>query len=471
MMNSRDFSINSFGTNRLFLLLPVLALLMRVSDPVTANFSFVLLAFSALLGLPQAIQALFLSWFFSILNEGIQPLPESASITRYLVVSCSMFSVFLHGCPVLDWRSAGPVAVVSFMFGLAVIVHSLLFSMIPDVSILKVSSWLAVIVTLLLAWDMLDKRKRETLFLQLYYALVFLSVASIPLYFSVLGFLRYPGYHFFQGILNHPQAFGLMTASLSILAFGRIVASPKPLFSDLLILPVAVALMYLTKARVAGFSFLAAMMSAGLLVVLFTRRSAKFVVPGLFSKRVHQYALTMVSLGIIFWPNVSSTARGYISKQSTSSDIIGKIIDSRGILVNPMLENIQRHPLTGIGFGISTNPNKPMVVVRESYFGLPVSATAEKGVMPIAVLEELGAFGFAVFAVLVGVMIRQGLTAGFPAFSMLMLIIWTNMAELTFFSPGGSGLLLLILLAWAVTRDRSGDGPDGSRSGQQGGGA
>ncbi len=121
---------------------------------------------------------------------------------------------------------------------------------------------------------------------------------------------------------------------------------------------------------------------------------------------------------------------------------------SRGRLMDAMLANIGEHPLTGIGFGIASDPWH-MNVRTDAVFGLPVGASIEKGVTPLMVLEELGVFGAALVALWVVALLRGCARGGLAPLAICLTALLLNMGEATLFSPGGFGLLLLVLLGWA----------------------
>jgi hypothetical protein len=52
-------------------LIPILAMAMRIASTPTANLSYLVIVGYALLGRAQAIQALALSWLFTMLSPGI----------------------------------------------------------------------------------------------------------------------------------------------------------------------------------------------------------------------------------------------------------------------------------------------------------------------------------------------------------------------------------------------------------------
>ena len=115
-----------------------------------------------------------------------------------------------------------------------------------------------------------------------------------------------------------------------------------------------------------------------------------------------------------------------------------------------MFENIKNTPWTGIGFGIASEPAY-MEVQRDPVLGLPLSALVEKGVMPIAVVEELGIFGALAIVGWLWVMLRRGARSGVSQFAVLITLLLVNFGESMFFSVGGMGMLLLVLLTGAVS--------------------
>ena len=63
---------------------------------------------------------------------------------------------------------------------------------------------------------------------------------------------------------------------------------------------------------------------------------------------------------------------------------------SREVLYEPMISNILENTIFGIGFGIASDP----LSMNTIYFNsIPISAPIEKGVLPLAIIEEIGFFG------------------------------------------------------------------------------
>lgn len=73
---------------------------------------------------------------------------------------------------------------------------------------------------------------------------------------------------------------------------------------------------------------------------------------------------------------------------------------SRGFLLERSWQNFKEHPLSGIGFGVASDSGD-FKIDRDPLLGLvPTVAPVEKGVAPVAALEETGLVGSALLLVL-----------------------------------------------------------------------
>ena len=118
---------------------------------------------------------------------------------------------------------------------------------------------------------------------------------------------------------------------------------------------------------------------------------------------------------------------------------------SRKILYEPMLQNIQNNFFSGIGFGISSDPSF-LKISRDPFFGIPFKAPVEKGITFLMILEELGIFGFFLFSVWLIFLFYKTKKNGSVPMLLFFNVILLNFGESLLFSPGGTGLLLLIFL-------------------------
>lgn len=438
--------------NKYFSLMVLVGLLaLRLASTPTANISYLFLAAFALLGRTQAIQALTLSWLFSMLSPGLAAETTYASIGRYVVTFGAALSIFLRsGLLSGTLRMSVPV-VATIALGTVLVVHSMLISPMPDVSILKAISWAVVMVTLISAWQGLSVDERERLASQLLIGLVLIMLLSLPLLVLPLGYLR--NGTGFQGILNQPQAFGPTMALLGAWSASRLFAEKKPSWSSIALAGAALVMVILSEARTAGLALVLGVTVSIICASYLSRKPLRVIMPGLRSQRVWVVFGVALFLALAFAPRLSSVFEDYISKSGRAGqvqNILEAYDRSRGGLIDEMWENIKQHPFTGIGFGIASNSYE-MEVERDPLFGLPVSASIEKGVLPLAILEELGIVFAIIVALWFWMVLRRSAKAGVTPLAVTTTALLLNLGENIFFSPGGLGLLLLVLTSWAMS--------------------
>ena len=149
-------------------------------------------------------------------------------------------------------------------------------------------------------------------------------------------------------------------------------------------------------------------------------------------------------------PTINQITTDFISK-SGRADVTGlaSAYDrSRGGLMEAMTDNIKADPFVGVGFGVPSDPYF-LSIQRDPIFNLPIGAPIEKGIMPLALLEELGVIGFSLFLLWFWMIIRSAARAGMAPLVVVLTALLINMGESIFFSPGGMGMLVLIMVSWA----------------------
>lgn len=430
----------------------VLLLTARIISAPTANISYLVLAAYALFGRAHAIRALGISWLFTMLSPGIGPEEVSfSSVGRYLILATAAISVFFRNSVSelgLNFKISKSI-LFSIAVGFFFVIHAIFVSPIPDVSILKALTWTAAFTILLSAWNGMSATERRRTEWQIFYALILLMLISLPLLGMNLGYLR-NGVGF-QGVLNHPQAFGPVMALLAAWLGSQILARVRSPLYLLLLFFLALVLIVLSATRTAGMALVLGFGAALLAGYLLARQRLLDYLPGLRNARV-RWMLAMVMVGVVgsspFW---GAHLGDYISKGTGNVTVADAYEESRGFLIDEMLNNIDAHPLRGIGFGLASDPSV-MVVDRDSVLGLPTGAPIEKGVTYLAVWEEVGLFGFLlVLAWLWMVVRRSARNGGMAALAVCLTALFMNFGESTLFSPGGMGMLSLILIAWAAS--------------------
>lgn len=428
----------------------ILSLILRLASTPTANLSYLILAGYALIGRAQAIQALVLSWLFTMLSPGFAAEATTSSIGRYAVLVSAATSVFVRS---RTFRNSGihvrSVTMNTMLLGLFLVVHSLFFSPIVDVSILKAVSWTLTMGTLVAAWLGLSIDERDRLSQQIFVGLIVLMLVSLPLLGLPVGRLR--NGTGFQGVLNHPQAFGPTMALLGAWAMSRMMEQKQPPWSMVALTGSCLVLVVLSEARTAGLALVLGVGIAAITMSILAKYSIYKVLPGLRSRRVYFIGIIVLAGTLLAGPILADQIGYFLSKsgRSQGDGLIDAYRDSRGRKMDEMWDNIRITPWQGGGFGIASVPAE-MEIGRDPILNLPVSAPVEKGVLPLAVLEEVGIVGFIAVAAWIWMLLRRSATGGIVPVTVTFTALLLNMGESTLFSSGGMGLLSLVLLGWAL---------------------
>jgi len=421
---------------------------LRMASSGTVPYGYLALGIYALIGPTQSIQALAISWVFTMLSEGISPLASGASIGRYLVIACAALCMLLRSGLHNKKIYNNHLIPVTLGFGAFLVFHSMLFSRIVDVSILKAILWTVLMVTLFAAWGNLSVIQRVQLERQLFVGLIIIALISIPIAFTNTGYLL--NGNGFQGVFNHPQAFGPTMAFLTSWLAGHMLKEARPSWGSITLIGLCFTFVVMSEARTAGLALVLGLLIPILSLPFIARIPALRLMPGLGSRRLHLVGFLGIIFLSFFGPVIVDRLTNYVNKRGDAVSPLEKLEESRGVLIQQMIANIKNSPLTGIGFGIASNPAS-IEVVRDPILGLPTGSPIEKGVLPLALVEELGIFGFTFSLVWLWVMLRRGKILGIIPSIVLATLLFTNLGESTFFSPGGFGLLPLILFAWAVS--------------------
>lgn len=404
----------------------------------------------ALLGRRQAILALVMLWLFNMFTHAFGFPPSGAAIFRHLTVLAAALSVFVIHAAVPP-RSSTPLLLLwTGGLNLLLLMHSLFISAAPEISTGKSLTYVLVIQTLLTAWSRLAPQERAVTEKQVWGVFFGLALLSAPLMFSSRGYYK-NGYGF-QGFLEHPQAFGPFMALLAVWLFSTWLTDKRMPRMLQALLVLAMAYVYLAKAR-GGM----VMLAVGILVAIISRpltvlinRSA--LVPRLLKSRLAFLVFSIAVVLAVAGPFLATEAQRFFLKQAGKSETIKEAFwESRGFLVEMMQQNIREHPMTGIGFGVASTPDGYSVLARDPVFGFVIMAAVEKGVLPVAIVEELGWPLALLFAPWFLGLFIQAIRAGPRYAGVCAAALTLNFSECVFFSPGGGGLIVEVLVAMAAT--------------------
>lgn len=426
---------------------------LRLFSSPTATAAYFLLAVFALTGRAQAIQALALSWLFSMLSSAVAPDVPLAALGRYVVLAGAALSVLLRAGRGTS-SSRVPVkrlVLATLLLGFGIVAHALLFSAVRDVSVLKAASWTVAVATLLSAWSALSAEARQRLERQLFGGLVVLMLASLPMVARGSGYLVNGSG--FQGVLSHPQAFGPTMALLAAWLASRILAETRPPWRLVGLFVIALVLIVLSEARTAGLGLMLGLLVAIAAGRLLAGQRLGDYMPGLRSRRV-QLTMGLGLLAVIaVGPLLGNKVAMFVAKRGSSYNVVEAYDRSRGRKVDEMWTNIREHPIRGIGFGVASDPFS-MEVARDPVLGLPTGASIEKGVLYLAIWEELGLMGLMAVLAWLLLLIRRAALGGMTPLAVCLTALIMNLGEAMLFSPSGFGMLVLILVTWAASSTR-----------------
>lgn len=424
----------------LFILL--LLLLLRLISSSTANLAFLFLAILAAFGGKNTIYAFLMSWFFTLINPILAPDPGLGAIGRYLIIFSGFLSLSLSN--ILSRKmKISKYSLLTFLLGLVILLHSILTSYFVLISTLKLITWLLTVLTLLGCWSSFTLENKEIVYNKIVLFLKFILIISVPfLLIPQIGFAR--NANGFQGVLNHPQAFGPTIAILGIIIGGKILSSRKISYYDIITFIICLVFIFLSEARTAGLGLI---LGLGLTLILNPILSGKsfFNANPIFkNKWLYIYSYLIAIFGFIFSSLYIDQLNSYLFKRTDSGSILEAAENSRGKLVENMLFNIEANPFKGIGFGMPSDINS-LNIEYDPFFGLPISAAIEKGVLPIAVLEELGIILGSFVFLWIFYSFYKAAQVDAQKLSILICIILLNLGEYMFFSVGGMGMLMLVL--------------------------
>jgi O-Antigen ligase len=255
----------------------------------------------------------------------------------------------------------------------------------------------------------------------------------------------------FQGLLNHPNAFGVIVAPLisllTLKIFEKSDFTSKKLYSYLLFF-LCCTLSIFSAARSSLIAAFLGVFSTFSIYLLANWNFKKF-----------DFKIFLVAILIIFpiyilnLSSFSSNFSSFILKNTDQDSSISDVyLNSRGFLIDLSLKNFSENPILGIGFAKPSDPSR-FFVERDSIFGLPLSAPTEKGMIISASLEETGILG--TFALLFGIfwILKSGFKILSPnQFVQILTALLLNFSEMMFFSFSGLGLFIWIYLGIACCK-------------------
>ena len=267
----------------------------------------------------------------------------------------------------------------------------------------------------------------------------FPGIATLSADFYIMQGLPIPEGSLFTGITLQSQALGPMTAVVSVMLLADLLFSVKKWDKlYLLLLVLSPLLIYKTGSRTAMGTY-----AAGLFFVTLVFMHARGVGAKWKGKALSALFLIGMLGGIAFMatPSMRQSAVQFIFKTrgtevAKESQTFEKFTSSRQGLIDRAMKNFHESPWIGNGFQVSEMQKGLKVTSWKQLLSAPI----EKGVWVVAVLEEGGVFGMALFCLFLLIAFYCLLSRqAFIGAAALFVTLISNLGEFTFFSMSYMG--------------------------------
>lgn len=405
--------------------------------------------------------------FYVILNPGV--LPKVGSITGYSLRAGPL----LIGL-VLAATSASRqghhrlpfIMIVPFM--LAAIVSSV-DGWAPMVSLMKIVNFSVFLLGLWFGTQNLQHRPKDLFVLRSFFlALAFLIIigslllwpfpaisfatslqyalkeGGVELAEEMYMYIREEGLTaLFCGITNQSQALAPLSASsFAFTACDMLFIERKFRIPHVILLIVALPVLYMTRSRLALVTLAAAMV----IIIFYTARQMhmRADVRAKLGQGVFLFIVFALSLAVV--SQIRSGAMSeWLRKTHDARDdkrsLTEALTSSRMGLIGESMQDFRRNPAIGMGFQVAEYTRR-----QTRGRGFVISASIEKGVLPVMVLGETGVLGATFFFLfLASFFYTCSRRKYYITITLFSVFLVTNLGEATFFSPGGGGGFLWML--------------------------
>lgn len=396
----------------------------------------------------RSVEALGMLAFLIVLGK------TDISLGRWVVLFAAFGRMLWDG--VFAGQGVPRVTYMLLVFFVTVLPLSILSSTFPLVSSLKLTAFtLGTAVTIT---GFYRTRHMADYWLSWLFTLgVFILLASLPLYVLPGGYST-NGVGF-QGILTHPQTFGPVVAPITALVAGLYFFRQRTSWIILLCVGLGVVGMYLSLSRTSLLAFLLA--GAMTTAIGFSFKPDTWAVDlgrTLARPTVMLGVFAALVLVAVQWTSIQTDLQSFLAKDDGSTSVVQALEQSRGAAMSESMANFWKRPVTGIGFGAPSNPVRFEQHLERGLYGIPLSASVEKGFMPTAVLEETGIIGAILTIALLAFLFLPVIQSPDPTlFWMMATSLLVNLGEMVFFSIGGMGFFLWFILGfcYAATFQKS----------------
>lgn len=415
--------------------------------PLGPVAALILLTVLAAISVDCAIKSLFLSVLASFINPGLGGGTGGLSIARWVLIAVAFFTAARSSRPVKfrDWVTATGITFFLLACGIGIALSP--FS--GHLSMARMASFILGLATAF----MLAKNTKAPVTRWLDFVLAMLAMivmASMPLLAHPLGRLR--SETGFQGVLSHPQTFGILVGLLPIIAISQIVSNQTPLPRTLLVALAALGSLMLweSEARTAILSLLFAL-ALGVVLRLTMQRPNRHERRN-WSRAAASVLIAMMLIGPLVGTGMKDEILDFLVKRrvkgtASVDSALQSLAISRQSKVEEHLWTIARYPEFGAGFGIDPF-TEGTGTEGDALLGIPLSSPIEPGVMPLAIAAQTGLCGLVSFSLFTVGIARQIWRSHHLIGTLACLYFGgTSFGEGYAFSIGGLGLYLWLFVA------------------------
>lgn len=241
----------------------------------------------------------------------------------------------------------------------------------------------------------------------------------------------------FCGITNQSQALAPLSAcAFAFTACDMLFVERKFRLPHVVLLIAAMPVLYMTRSRLALLTLAATMV----IIVFYTTRQMQLradvrarLGQGVVLFLVFTFALAVVSQ--IRSGAMSEWIRKTADARDDKRSLTEALTSSRLGLIGESMKDFKRNPMIGMGFQVAEYTRR-----QTRGRGFVISASIEKGVLPVMVLGETGVLGATFFFLfLASFFYTCSRRKYYITITLFSVFLVTNLGEATFFSPGGGG--------------------------------
>jgi hypothetical protein len=424
-------------------LLIMALLLLNLGGTAGSLLCFAILVLMVLQSPSSAFKAVAICYVGLMINQALVPKTLVWTPGRLVLplLAFFRFSYDLAGMRVSLFARKSYVALVVYVVVMAIC--SILSGWYTSIALLKLFNFWAVVSSIFAGLVVLRTKRIDLSewFVSLILAAALFGFASIGFGLQNNYYGEEGGGRLFNGAFLHPNCHS-MYASLFIVFLSSIVmiGNYRNVWLALPLIAVWVVFMLMSEARTSVVAT-----SVGLLSLFVFARPSRNRLGWRIRvnlSRPTMWACVFVAIGATIAADaaLNGTVRrsviNFFNKggESNSAGLdTNQMMASRTGMIERSWNNFQESPIYGIGFQVA----KTEAFVRGATW---LTAPAEKGFLPTAVLEEGGVLGASAFVLFllayVGELWRE---RSAPALAMFATFLACNMTEVSIFSPGGSG--------------------------------